>query len=83
MELLSDIQKVIGSNPIVITKGVNMKDEVNRKNITMFFAYIGLFFICVIIIMLVGVLAGSTMSSLPLGSLDRPVASYGYVDHRI
>ena len=60
-----------------------MKDTTNSENIKMFLASIFIFFACIIIVMVMGILFGMQQKDTISHSYDRPVASMEYHDHRI
>jgi hypothetical protein len=58
-------------------------DETNKRNIIMFFSYIGMIFICIAAIIVVIAIAGTANINQNIGSLDRPRASISFHDHRL
>jgi lipopolysaccharide/colanic/teichoic acid biosynthesis glycosyltransferase len=58
-------------------------DQTNKRNIQMFFSYIGIIVLCMVAIAVIAVLAGTSVINPSLGMFDRPRASLSFHDHRL
>ncbi len=60
-----------------------MKDQTNSKNIKMMLAYVLIFFVCIIIVIVMSVFFGMKQYSGLPGPCDRPRTSICFHDHRV
>ena len=58
-------------------------DETNKKNIRMLLAYIVIFFVCIVLVMVMSVYFGTGEHVRVPNLYDRPIASTCYHDHRL